>query len=107
VVTQLSLAEGFGLTVAEAMWKGRPVVASRIGGIELQIDSGLSGVLVDDPTDLDTFGREVRGLLDDPERGHALGAAGRKRVEEYFLPDRQLLQYADLLSALAGDGGGG
>jgi trehalose synthase len=103
VVTQLSLAEGFGLTVAEAMWKGRPVVASRIGGIELQIESGESGILVDDPTDLETFGREVRGLLDDPERSHALGASGRKRVDALFLPDRQLLQYADLIAALSDD----
>jgi trehalose synthase len=45
VVTQKSLAEGFGLTVAEAMWKARPVVASRIGGIQSQIVDGESGVL--------------------------------------------------------------
>ena len=50
VVVQKSLAEGFGLTVAEAMWKSRPVVASRIGGIQDQIEDGTSGVLLADPT---------------------------------------------------------
>ena len=50
VVVQKSLAEGFGLTVAEAMWKARPVVASRIGGIQDQIEDGVSGILLDDPT---------------------------------------------------------
>ena len=54
VVVQKSLAEGFGLTVAEAMWKQRPVVASRIGGIRDQIEDGRSGVLLSDPRDLRT-----------------------------------------------------
>ena len=68
VITQKSLAEGFGLTVAEAMWKARPVVASRIGGIQSQIIDGETGVLLDDPRDLEAFGRAVTGLLADPER---------------------------------------
>jgi len=63
-----NLAEGFGLTVAEAMWKERPVVATRVGGIDSQIVSGTSGILIDDPTDLDTFSAVILGLLDDPER---------------------------------------
>ena len=56
VVVQKSLAEGFGLTVAEAMWKARPVVASRVGGIQDQIVDGESGILIDDPRDLGQFG---------------------------------------------------
>ena len=52
VIAQKSLGEGFGLTVAEAMWKARPVVASRIGGIQEQIVHGESGLLLDDPQDL-------------------------------------------------------
>ena len=56
VVVQKSLAEGFGLTVAEAMWKGRPVVASAVGGIQDQIEDGVTGVLLDDPRDLAAFG---------------------------------------------------
>ena len=55
VVVQKSLVEGFGLTVTEAMWKGRPVVASRVGGIQDQITDGRDGLLVDDPHDLEEF----------------------------------------------------
>src|SRR5205807_4916178 len=73
VVVQKSLAEGFGLTVAEAMWKERPVVASGIGGIQDQITDGESGLLVGDPTDLDAFGRAVSELLGDAERAAEMG----------------------------------
>ena len=69
VIVQKSLAEGFGLTVAEAMWKARPVVASGIGGIQSQIIDGESGILLDDPRDLRAFGEAVTGLLLDSERG--------------------------------------
>ena len=65
VVAQKSLAEGFGLTVVEAMWKARPVVASNVGGIADQIDDPSCGALLDDPTDLAAFGALVRELLDD------------------------------------------
>src|SRR5207244_6780162 len=74
VVVQKSLAEGFGLTVAEAMWKGRPVVASRVGGIEDQIESGKSGLLIDDPKDLQAFGEAVVRLLADEAEARRLGA---------------------------------
>ena len=56
VIVQKSLAEGFGLTVAEAMWKGRPVVASAVGGLQDQIEHGVSGELIADPRDLAGFG---------------------------------------------------
>src|SRR5213592_4820496 len=59
VVVQKSVAEGFGLTVAEAMWKTRPIVASAVGGIVEQLVDGVSGVLVDDPRDLRAFGKAV------------------------------------------------
>src|SRR5207247_8089449 len=58
VVVQKSLAEGFGLTVTEAMWKGRAVVAGRVGGIRDQIEDGVSGILVD-PRDLTAFGNAI------------------------------------------------
>ena len=66
VVVQKSLAEGFGLTVTEAMWKARPVVASAVGGIVDQIVDGEHGLLLDDPGDLASFGRAVCSLLQDP-----------------------------------------
>jgi trehalose synthase len=100
VVVQKSLAEGFGLTVAEAMWKARPVVASRIGGIQEQIEHGRSGLLLDDPTDLAAYGAAVRELLGDEQRADAMGMAGRERVREDFLGTRSLLAYLALLQRL-------
>jgi trehalose synthase len=102
VVAQKSLAEGFGLTVAEAMWKGRPVVASRVGGIQEQIVDGVSGLLLADPRDLIGFGRLVSELLTEPERAERMGAEARARVRHEFLAVRHLLQYVDLLAPLAG-----
>jgi trehalose synthase len=102
VVVQKSLAEGFGLTVAEAMWKGRPVVASAVGGIQDQIEDGVSGVLLEDPTDLRRFGTTVAGLLDDPARAEAMGRAARDRVREEFLNSRHLVQYGRLFETLLG-----
>jgi trehalose synthase len=97
VVVQKSLAEGFGLTVAEAMWKARPVVASRIGGIQSQIVDGVSGVLLDDPRDLETYGRAVTELLLDPPRAMEIGARARERVREHFISTRSLLDYLDVI----------
>ena len=98
VVVQKSLAEGFGLTVAEAMWKERPVVASRVGGIQDQIVHGESGLLVDDPEDLDSFGRAVAGLLGDPEGADRMGRAARRRVCDEFLATSHLERWLRLLS---------
>jgi trehalose synthase len=97
VVVQKSLAEGFGLTVAEAMWKGRPVVASRIGGIQDQIVDGESGVLLNDPLDLEEYSAAVRRLLDDPAAAEAMGREARDRVRSHFLGVRSLTQYLDLI----------
>ena len=100
VVVQKSLAEGFGLTVAEAMWKARPVVASRIGGIQDQIEDGECGVLLDDPRDLAAFGAAVNGLLEDPERAERIGDAARERVRDGFLSSRSLLDYLGVVRAV-------
>ena len=100
IVVQKSLAEGFGLTVAEAMWKGRPVVASRIGGIQNQIEHGQTGLLLDDPTDLARFGALLVGLLEDPATGEAIGRRAKDAVRDHFLGPRHLMQYARLLTAL-------
>jgi len=101
VIAQKSLAEGFGLTVSEAMWKGRPVVASDVGGIRDQIFEGETGVLVE-PADLEGFAEAVRGLLDDPERAERLGHAAREQVRSAFLGPRHLTQYVELFGALLG-----
>ncbi len=100
VVVQKSLAEGFGLTVSEAMWKSRPVVASAVGGIADQIVDGESGLLLDDPGDLGRMAGLVSSILASPAEAARLGANARRRVAERFLPDRQLVQYAELLERL-------
>lgn len=100
IVVQKSLKEGFGLTVTEAMWKGRPVVASAVGGIVDQIDDGRDGVLLGDPSDPGELAAALRGLLDAPERADALGVAARERVRSRMLIIRQLVDDARLLGSL-------
>jgi trehalose synthase len=100
VVVQKSVAEGFGLTVAEAMWKRRAVVASRIGGIQDQIVDGKSGLLLDDPRDLRAFGAAVCALLHDPDRAATLGAAAHERVRERYLGTHSLTDYLALVERL-------
>ncbi|MEQ8717656.1 MAG: glycosyltransferase [Acidimicrobiales bacterium] len=102
VVVQKSLAEGFGLTVTEAMFKGRPVVASAVGGIVDQIVDGESGLLVRDPTDLASFGAAVRSILDDRDLGQRLGEGARVRAGELFLTDTHLAAWAEVVSSLRG-----
>jgi trehalose synthase len=100
VVLQKSIAEGFGLTVAEAMWKRRPVVASRVGGIQDQVQDGVSGILVDDPHDLAACAEAVEAILGDPKRAAAMGEAGRQRVIDRYLAIHRLREYVELLSRL-------
>jgi trehalose synthase len=100
VVVQKSLAEGFGLTVAEAMWKARPIVASAVGGIVDQVVSGEHGLLVTDPHDLRSFGAAVETLLRDRSEAARLGANARSRAGAEFLGDRHLEQYGRLLAHL-------
>jgi trehalose synthase len=101
VVVQKSLAEGFGLTVSEGMWKARPVVASDVGGIEDQIEDGVSGCMVP-PADLAIFGRRVSELLEDPHGAERMGGAAQARVRDHFLGPRHLAQYVDLLARVLG-----
>jgi trehalose synthase len=101
IVVQKSLAEGFGLTVAEGMWKGRPVVASRIGGIQDQIVDGKTGVLIDDPADLDEFGTALSELLKDPDTAEEMGKEAQRRVRDHFLGPQHLMRYMDLIAALS------
>jgi trehalose synthase len=104
VVVQKSLAEGFGLTVAEAMWKARPVVASAVGGIQVQIEDGKNGLLIRDPLDLDAFGQAVSRPLTDERLARRLGQAAQARVRDQFLGDRHLRQYVDLFDAVLSGG---
>ena len=100
VVVQKSIAEGFGLTVAEAMWKSRAVVASRIGGIQDQIEHGTSGYLLNDPTDEAEFASAVCTLLGDRQLAARIGKRAHARVQDAFLGSRHLAEYVDLCAAL-------
>ncbi|MDQ3147884.1 MAG: glycosyltransferase [Actinomycetota bacterium] len=100
VVVQKSLAEGFGLTVAEAMWKARPIVASAVGGIQDQVVDGEHGLLLADPADLAGFGAAVRRLVSEPDFAAGLGERARQRAIEQFLGNRHLMQYVELFADL-------
>ncbi len=99
VILQKSLREGFGLTVSEAIWKQTPVVASRVGGIPLQIIDGETGFLVD-PTDFDQCADRVVALLEDGPFAREMARAGREHVRENFLITRLLGHYLELLHDL-------
>ena len=98
VLIQKSIREGFGLTVTEALWKSRPVVASRIGGIPLQIENEKNGFLVE-PEDVDGCADRVVQLLKDSQMAEAMGAAGKETVREHFLITRLLGDYLDLIKS--------
>jgi trehalose synthase len=102
IVVQKSLAEGFGLTVAEAMWKHKPVIGGRVGGIQDQIVDGVSGLLVD-PTDLAAVAGAIEALDADPSRAAALGRQAHETVAERFLGPLRLAEYAERLLALEGE----
>ncbi len=97
VVLQKSIREGFGLTVSEALWKGRPVVGGRAGGIVLQIRDGYDGYLVDS---VDECAARTIDLLADPVGADAMGAQGREHVRANFLATRELEDWLRLFSDL-------
>jgi trehalose synthase len=100
VVVQKSLQEGFGLTVTEAMWKARPVVASAVGGIQDQIVDGVNGLLVRDPSDPAEFAGAVRRVLCDSELAARLGTRAHQDVLTHFTGSRHLTDFARLLDRL-------
>ncbi|WP_375754382.1 glycosyltransferase [Corallococcus exercitus] len=100
VVVQKSLREGFGLTVTEAMWKARPVVASAVGGLQDQVRHEVDGLLVRDPSCLPEFAAAVRRLLDDPLLSLRLGAQAHEHVRSRFTAVRHLTDFAALLREL-------
>ena len=103
VIVQKSLAEGFGLTVAEGMWKGRPVIGSAVGGIIDQVAEG-TGILLPDPADLEAFGAAACLLLGDRDQAARMGQAAHAHVRENYLGDVHLMRYGRLLSTLIGEG---
>ncbi|MBI1991981.1 MAG: glycosyltransferase [Candidatus Omnitrophica bacterium] len=90
VIVQKSIREGFGLTVAEALWKARPVVASAVGGIPLQVKHRYSGLLVHS---VEGAAYAIKQLLLNPEYAKRLGENGREHIRENFLLTRHLMGY--------------
>jgi trehalose synthase len=101
VVLQKSLREGFGLTVAEASWKGVPVVASAVGGIPLQVVDGHTGFLVE-PRDIAGCAERIVTILEDPGLAAELGANGKAHIRDNFLITRLLGHDLSLLGDLLG-----
>ena len=102
VVVQKSLEEGFGLTVAEAMWKSRPVVASAVGGIVDQVAPG-TGVLLERPFRPGALSAgSLTDLLARPAEMAAMGRRARRRIRSDFLSDRHLVDYVRLIEAVKG-----
>src|SRR5262245_30402522 len=87
VLIQKSTREGFGLTVSEALWKGRPFVGGNVGGIPLQVEDGVSGFLVSSPEECADASLQI---LKDPGLGKSLGRHGKEHVRTHFLMPRLL-----------------
>ncbi len=100
VILQKSLKEGFGLTVAEALWKARPVVASAVGGIPLQVVHGYSGFLT---YSVEGTAHYLRMLLNEPEYARTIGLNGRKHIKNNFLITRHIRDYLALFISLYHD----
>ncbi|MDQ7029207.1 MAG: glycosyltransferase [Ardenticatenia bacterium] len=99
VVVQKSVREGFGLVVTEALWKGKPVVGGRAGGIPLQVIDGQTGFLVES---VETCADRVLHLFQHPEERARMGGRGREHVRRHFLITRLLEDYLRLFRRLEG-----
>jgi trehalose synthase len=94
VMIQKSTREGFGLTVSEALWKGRPFIGGDVGGIPLQVENGISGYLV---STVDDCAARALDIIDDPSLGRALGRRGKEYVRTHFLMPRYLRDYLKII----------
>ena len=100
VLIQKSTREGFGLTVSEAIWKGRPFIGGNVGGIPLQVEDGVSGFLVDS---VEVCAQRTLEILRDPELGKQLGRTGKEHVRKQFLTPRYLRDYLRIFTELLGE----
>ena len=99
VVVQKSIREGFGLTVSEALWKGKAFVGGDVGGIPLQVEQGVSGYLVRSP---EQCAARSADIIQDPALGKALGRRGKAHVRKHFLTPRYLRDYLKIFGEMLG-----
>jgi trehalose synthase len=102
VIIQKSTKEGFGLTVTEGMWKGKPVIGGDVGGIRLQVVNHHTGFLVNTP---EGAAHRIRYLLHHKDRIEAMGREAREFVREHFLLTRHLREYLTLMLVVTRGGG--
>jgi trehalose synthase len=100
IIVQKSIKEGFGLTVSEALWKAKPVVAGRAGGIPLQVLPEETGYLVDN---VEQCAQQILRLIENPDEARRLGEAGREHVRRNFLNTRYLADYLRIFNTLSGE----
>jgi trehalose synthase len=103
-LVQKSIKEGFGLTVTEALWKARPMVAGRAGGIVDQIQDGETGYLVDS---VEECAQALQSILDDPPAARQMALHGKEYVRGHFLSPRLLRDWLALFNRLDGNDLGG
>jgi trehalose synthase len=101
VLIQKSIREGFGLTVSEALWKGRPFIGGRVGGIPLQVHDGETGYLV---SSVEECAQRSLAILDDPALGKDIGRRGKEHVRQNFLAPRYLRDYLRIFGEVAEQG---
>jgi len=97
IIIQKSLREGFALTVTEAMWKGKPVVGTAVGGIKLQVKDGITGFLV---RSIEETAERISFLLHNPELAQEMGEMAQEEVRKNFLITRHLRDYLRLFSII-------
>jgi trehalose synthase len=100
VLVQNSIREGFCLAVTEGLWKGKPMVATNVGGIPIQIRDAEEGFLVE-PNNKDQFAERIIEILKNPSLATEMGNKAKERVRNHFLTTRLLSDYLDLLSEIA------
>ena len=98
-IIQKSIKEGFCLSVTEALWKAKPVVASNVGGLPSQIEDGKNGFLLE-PTDTEGFADRIIHILKNPDEAQNLGEKAKETVRQKFLITRLLSDYLDMLNSI-------
>ena len=97
VIIQKSIREGFGLTISEGLWKAKPTIGGKVGGIPTQIEDGKTGFLVETP---EQCAQRCMQILDNPAEAKAMGRRGKEHVRAHYLTPRLLRDYLKMFTEL-------